>query len=41
MKNKVNVEDKEKEDKDKKEGIDKCISMLLGLFIFLNFLYFL
>lgn len=41
MKNKVNVEEKEKEDKDKKEGIDTCIIMLLGLFIFLNFLYFL
>lgn len=41
MKNKANVEEKEKEDKDKKEGIDKCISMLPGLFTLLNFLYFL
>lgn len=41
MKNKANVEEKEKEDKDKKEGTDTCISMLPGLFTLLNFLYFL
>lgn len=41
MKNKANVEDKEKEDKDKKEGTDTCIIMLPGLFTLLNFLYFL
>lgn len=32
MKNKANVEEKEKEDKDKKEGTDTCIIMLPGLF---------